>query len=106
MGVENTFHYKCKNGVCTKLTIVLDRLEALAIMFNSFVFKQVQEDMRKGEVALEKYIITKTLTKPPEAYPDAKNQPHVLVSLELVFKMSQTLKSHFLMLQCHFGKHS
>lgn len=42
--------------------------------------QQVQEDMRKGEVALEKYVITKTLTKPPEAYPDAKNQPHVLVS--------------------------
>lgn len=35
--------------------------------------------MRNGQVALEKYIITKTLTKPPEAYPDAKNQPHVQV---------------------------
>ncbi|KAF9611731.1 hypothetical protein IFM89_034914 [Coptis chinensis] len=33
--------------------------------------------MRNGEIALEKYVITKTLTKPPEAYPDAKNQPHV-----------------------------
>ncbi|XP_024019597.1 DNA polymerase alpha catalytic subunit [Morus notabilis] len=44
---------------------------------------KVQEDMRKGEVALEKYVITKTLTKPPEAYPDAKNQPHVLVALRL-----------------------
>ena len=41
---------------------------------------QVQEEMRSGQVPLEKYIITKTLTKPPEAYPDAKNQPHVLVS--------------------------
>lgn len=36
--------------------------------------------MRKGEVPLEKYVITKTLTKSPDAYPDAKNQPHVLVS--------------------------
>ncbi|GMN30176.1 hypothetical protein TIFTF001_002720 [Ficus carica] len=44
---------------------------------------KVQEDMRKGQVNLEKYIITKTLTKPPEAYPDAKNQPHVLVALRL-----------------------
>ncbi|PON43001.1 DNA polymerase alpha catalytic subunit [Parasponia andersonii] len=44
---------------------------------------RVQEDMRKGQVALEKYIITKTLTKPPEAYPDAKNQPHVLVAQRL-----------------------
>ncbi|KAL6339038.1 hypothetical protein AAG906_024189 [Vitis piasezkii] len=43
---------------------------------------KVQEDMRNGEVALEKYIITKSLTKPPEAYPD-KNQPHVQVALRL-----------------------
>ncbi|XVF61189.1 hypothetical protein PTKIN_Ptkin08bG0110100 [Pterospermum kingtungense] len=44
---------------------------------------KVQEEMRNGQVALEKYIITKTLTKPPEAYPDAKNQPHVQVALRL-----------------------
>lgn len=41
---------------------------------------QVQEDMRNGLIALEKYVITKSLTKPPEAYPDAKSQPHVEVS--------------------------
>ncbi|KAI3521012.1 hypothetical protein L1887_10469 [Cichorium endivia] len=45
--------------------------------------RKVQEDMRKGEVGLEKYIITKTLTRPPEAYPDAKSQPHVEVALRL-----------------------
>lgn len=45
--------------------------------------RKVQEDMRKGEIGLEKYIITKTLTKPPEAYPDAKSQPHVEVALRL-----------------------
>lgn len=44
---------------------------------------KIQEDMRKGQVALEKYIITKTLTKPPEAYPDARNQPHVQVAQRL-----------------------
>ncbi|KAL2906311.1 DNA polymerase alpha catalytic subunit [Bienertia sinuspersici] len=44
---------------------------------------KVQEEMRKGEIPLEKYIITKSLTKPPEAYPDAKNQPHVQVALRL-----------------------
>ncbi|XVF15540.1 hypothetical protein REPUB_Repub09cG0162700 [Reevesia pubescens] len=44
---------------------------------------KVQEEMRNGQVALEKYIITKTLTKPPEAYPDAKNQPHVQVALRM-----------------------
>ncbi|XP_071730497.1 DNA polymerase alpha catalytic subunit [Rutidosis leptorrhynchoides] len=45
--------------------------------------RKVQEDMRNGEIALEKYIITKTLTKPPEAYPDARSQPHVEVALRL-----------------------
>ncbi|KAK2967591.1 hypothetical protein RJ640_030462 [Escallonia rubra] len=45
--------------------------------------KKVQEDMRNGEIALEKYVITKTLTRPPEAYPDAKSQPHVEVALRL-----------------------
>lgn len=41
---------------------------------------QVQEDMRNGRIALEKYVITKSLTRAPEAYPDARNQPHVEVS--------------------------
>ncbi|XP_027362652.1 DNA polymerase alpha catalytic subunit [Abrus precatorius] len=44
---------------------------------------KVQEEMRNGQVPLEKYVITKTLTKPPDAYPDAKNQPHVLVAQRL-----------------------
>ncbi|KAI3875794.1 hypothetical protein MKX03_023717, partial [Papaver bracteatum] len=44
---------------------------------------KVQKEMRKGEVALEKYVIMKMLTKPLEAYPDAKNQPHVQVALRL-----------------------
>ena len=35
--------------------------------------------MDEGLVPLEKFVITKTLTKPPEDYPDAKNQPHVQV---------------------------
>ncbi|KAM0946265.1 putative DNA-directed DNA polymerase [Dioscorea sansibarensis] len=44
---------------------------------------KVQEQMRNGEIDLEKYVIWKTLTKPPEDYPDAKNQPHVQVALRL-----------------------
>jgi DNA polymerase alpha subunit A len=48
---------------------------------NLFADSQLQEEMRGGQVELEKYIITKTLTKPPEDYPDAKNQPHVKVAL-------------------------
>jgi hypothetical protein len=47
---------------------------------NLFADSQLQEEMRGGQVELEKYIITKTLTKPPEDYPDAKNQPHVKVT--------------------------
>lgn len=43
----------------------------------------MKKEMRKGEVALEKYVIMKTLTKPLEAYPDAKNRPHVQVALRL-----------------------
>eukprot|EP00850_Spirogloea_muscicola_P002464 SM000009S23593 [mRNA] locus=s9:972011:982036:- [translate_table: standard] len=37
--------------------------------------------MRAGEVELDKYEITKTLTKAPEDYPDARSQPHVQVAL-------------------------
>ncbi|KAK1300169.1 DNA polymerase alpha catalytic subunit [Acorus calamus] len=44
---------------------------------------KVQEEMRNGKVTLEKYVITKSLTKPPQDYPDAKNQPHVQVALRL-----------------------
>ncbi|BBN16162.1 DNA polymerase alpha subunit A [Marchantia polymorpha subsp. ruderalis] len=43
--------------------------------------RKLQEDMRNGQVELDKYIITKSLTKAPEDYPDAKNQPHVQVAL-------------------------
>ncbi|KAJ1701947.1 hypothetical protein LUZ63_001726 [Rhynchospora breviuscula] len=42
-----------------------------------------QEKMKNGEIDLKKYEITKTLTKPPEDYADAKNQPHVQVALRL-----------------------
>ena len=42
---------------------------------------QVQEKVKAGLVPLNKYIITKQLTKRPEDYPDAKNQAHVQVAL-------------------------
>lgn len=41
---------------------------------------QVKEKMDKGLISLEKFVITKQLTKRPEDYPD-KNQPHVQVAL-------------------------
>ncbi|KAL6840254.1 hypothetical protein ACP4OV_030064 [Aristida adscensionis] len=44
---------------------------------------QVQEQMRSGQIELGKYVITKSLTKAPEDYPDAKNQPHVQVAMRL-----------------------
>lgn len=43
--------------------------------------RKLQEDMRSGQIELDKYIITKSLTKQPEDYPDGKNQPHVQVAL-------------------------
>lgn len=51
-------------------------------------FDQDQEKMKNGEIDLRKYEITKTLTKPPKDYPDAKNQPHVQVRSHLyqIFK--------------------
>ena len=43
--------------------------------------RQVKEKVAAGQVPMAKYIITKQLTKRPEDYPDAKNQPHVQVAL-------------------------
>ncbi len=37
--------------------------------------------VRDGTVPLGRYVVTKQLTKRPEDYPDAKNQPHVQVAL-------------------------
>ncbi|KAK4488380.1 hypothetical protein RD792_004141 [Penstemon davidsonii] len=55
--------------------------DVVEVIHNSLM--KVQEEMRNGLISLEKYVINKTLTKPPEAYPDAKNQPHVEVALRL-----------------------
>ena len=49
-----------------------DHLEALA------------EKMRKGELPLEKYVITKGLSKHPNDYPDGKSQPHVQVAKQML----------------------
>ncbi|CAA0833741.1 DNA polymerase alpha catalytic subunit, partial [Striga hermonthica] len=55
--------------------------DVVEVIHNSLM--KVQEEMRNGQVPLEKYVITKTLTKPPEEYLDARNQPHVEVALRL-----------------------
>jgi DNA polymerase alpha subunit A len=39
--------------------------------------------IKAGKVALEKFVITKCLSKDPDAYPDKKGLPHVQVALRL-----------------------
>eukprot|EP00934_Nitzschia_sp_Nitz4_P001836 Nitzschia sp. Nitz4//scaffold294_size23022//6123//10997//NITZ4_008514-RA/size23022-snap-gene-0.2-mRNA-1//-1//CDS//3329546223//1836//frame0 len=51
---------------------VLDHLEDLA------------RRMRTGELPMEKYVITKGLSKHPNDYPDAKSLPHVHVAKRMV----------------------
>ncbi|KAI9346208.1 hypothetical protein BDR26DRAFT_956003, partial [Obelidium mucronatum] len=41
------------------------------------------EDVKKGDVGVDKFVINKGLTKNPEEYADVKNQPHVQVALNL-----------------------
>ena len=42
---------------------------------------QLAAAVTAGTVPMNKFVITKQLTKRPEDYPDAKNQPHVQVAL-------------------------
>jgi len=42
--------------------------------------EELAKKMRAGELALDKYVITKGLSKHPNEYPDAKSQPHVQVA--------------------------
>ncbi|KAI9145154.1 DNA polymerase family B-domain-containing protein [Paraphysoderma sedebokerense] len=44
---------------------------------------KVGEEVRQGLIPIEKYVINKGLTKQPEAYADAKSQPHVQVALRM-----------------------
>ncbi|KAI7905471.1 DNA polymerase family B-domain-containing protein [Cokeromyces recurvatus] len=44
----------------------------------------VAEQIRQGDIPLEKYVINKQLTKRPQDYADAKNQPHVQVALRML----------------------
>lgn len=43
--------------------------------------RNVRQRLAEGSILLDKFIITKQLTKQPEAYPDARAQPHVQVCL-------------------------
>eukprot|EP00923_Selenidium_pygospionis_P055757 GHVN01097089.1.p1 GENE.GHVN01097089.1~~GHVN01097089.1.p1 ORF type:complete len:1529 (+),score=359.15 GHVN01097089.1:389-4588(+) len=44
------------------------------------------ELMKNDAVSLDMYVITKGLSKPPQAYSDAKTQPHVQVAKRLIAK--------------------
>jgi DNA polymerase alpha subunit A len=39
--------------------------------------------IKSGRISLEKFVITKCLSKDPDAYPDKKGLPHVQVALKL-----------------------
>ena len=42
--------------------------------------EELSKTMRAGKLSLDKYVITKGLSKHPKDYPDAKSQPHVYVA--------------------------
>jgi DNA polymerase alpha subunit A len=46
----------------------------------------LRDAIKANQVPLDKFIITKGLTKNPKEYADAKNMPHVKVALDLIAK--------------------
>ena len=44
----------------------------------------MKERVEGGEAGLEDFIITKSLTKHPQDYPDKKNLPHVQVAMRMM----------------------
>ncbi|KAJ3350429.1 DNA-directed DNA polymerase alpha catalytic subunit pol1 [Entophlyctis luteolus] len=48
--------------------------------------RKLGDDVRKGDVGIDKFVINKGLTKNPEDYADVKNQPHVQVALQMKAK--------------------
>ncbi|CAE7437531.1 unnamed protein product [Symbiodinium natans] len=55
---------------------------------HQFLTEQAKK-MDDAKVPLEKFVITKGLTKDPKDYPDAKKQPHVQVALRLLSRGKQ-----------------
>ncbi|GAB1605260.1 DNA polymerase alpha catalytic subunit-like [Argonauta hians] len=54
---------------------------------------RISEAVQNNTFPIEKYIITKQLTKNPEDYPDKKNQSHVLVALRMNGKNGKKLRA-------------
>lgn len=46
--------------------------------------EELAKKMRSGDLALEKYVITKGLSKHPKDYPDGKSLPHVQVAKQML----------------------
>jgi len=55
-----------------------DREEVVSNIHNHL--EEIARKMRNNELHLDKYVITKGLSKHPDQYPDGKSQPHVLVA--------------------------
>ncbi|KAJ3220259.1 DNA polymerase alpha catalytic subunit [Dinochytrium kinnereticum] len=65
----------------------------------------LSEEVRNGGRAVEEFVITKSLTKNPEDYADAKHQPHVTVALSMkakgyTFRTSSIISSIKFCRQC------
>jgi DNA polymerase alpha subunit A len=54
--------------------------------------EDIATKMRKNELPIEKYVITKGLSKHPTEYPDAKGQPHVQVA-KLMLENNMVVKN-------------
>jgi DNA polymerase alpha subunit A len=64
---------------------ILSGQDSEIVVQNIFThLEEVAAKMRSGNLPLEKYVITKGLSKHPNEYPDAKSQPHVNVAKSLL----------------------
>lgn len=60
---------------------ILSGQDSEVVVENIFThLENVASKMRNGELPIEKYVITKGLSKHPNDYPDGKSQPHVQVA--------------------------
>lgn len=67
------------------LDLILSDKEREDVVNEIHVYLEVvAERIRQGDIPLENYVINKQLTKRPQDYADAKNQPHVQVALRML----------------------
>ncbi|KAI3654051.1 hypothetical protein MP228_000770 [Amoeboaphelidium protococcarum] len=66
------------------LNQILSEQDQDQVVLNIHQFiEQLGKDIREDKIPVEKFVINKALTKSPDAYGDAKSQPHVQVALKL-----------------------